>query len=72
MKRFAGGDAVRCCSAPGASGNMCGGPGNLCIHFVDSAPSGRYGTLTYIARAILTNLAEGRPDAETLECCCIQ
>ncbi|CAJ0579037.1 unnamed protein product, partial [Mesorhabditis spiculigera] len=38
---------VDCC----AGGKSCGGARNLCIHFLDSAPAGEYGTSHYIIRA---------------------
>lgn len=32
--------------------SSCGGAAGVCLHFYDSAPSGRYGTITYLSRAI--------------------
>lgn len=31
---------------------LCGGAAYICQHFYDSAPSGSYGTMSYIIRAI--------------------
>ncbi|XP_076312264.1 putative phosphorylase b kinase regulatory subunit alpha isoform X1 [Tachypleus tridentatus] len=53
------GDATLCCAA--SSGHKfapCGGAAGICQHFYDSAPSGCYGTMTYMIRAV----------ASTLEC----
>ncbi|CAF3039481.1 unnamed protein product [Rotaria socialis] len=44
-----GGDATKCC----ASGNPCGSAASICLHFYDSAPSGRFGTINYFLRALL-------------------
>ena len=51
------GDATQCC----AEGHdlqigQCGAPRNICEHFYDSAPSGRYGTMTYISQAVVSQL----------------
>jgi phosphorylase kinase alpha/beta subunit len=59
-QRAVSGDATLCCakSKDGskettATGNLlCGGAAYICQHLYDSAPSGSYGTMTYIARAI--------------------
>ena len=32
--------------------SRCGGAAGVCLHFYDSAPSGRYGTITYLSRAV--------------------
>jgi len=60
-----GGDATLCCikvsqekDSSEYEGLECGGAANVCQHFYDSAPSGSYGTMTYIVRAV----------AETLNC----
>ncbi|CAH0717291.1 unnamed protein product, partial [Brenthis ino] len=60
------GDATLCCAkagagaAGGAGGGalVCGGAGGVCQLLYDSAPSGRYGTMTYLARAVAALLAE--------------
>nr|XP_018905270.1 PREDICTED: probable phosphorylase b kinase regulatory subunit alpha isoform X2 [Bemisia tabaci] len=53
------GDATLCCAkTPGKreitpSGMLlCGGAAHICQHFYDSAPSGSYGTMTFIMRAV--------------------
>lgn len=59
-QRACSGDATLCCakSKDGskettATGSLlCGGAAYICQHLYDSAPSGSYGTMTYIARAI--------------------
>ncbi|XP_033335576.1 putative phosphorylase b kinase regulatory subunit alpha isoform X5 [Megalopta genalis] len=57
------GDATLCCAKPkdqretNAMGNLlCGGAAYVCQHFYDSAPSGSFGTMTYITRAIASSL----------------
>ncbi|XP_070508631.1 probable phosphorylase b kinase regulatory subunit alpha [Chironomus tepperi] len=59
-QRAVSGDATLCCakSKDGskettATGNLlCGGAAYICQHLYDSAPSGSFGTMTYIAKAI--------------------
>ena len=41
-----------CCLRKGA----CQGPLGICIHFYDSAPSGRYGTMSYFSHALVEKL----------------
>ncbi|CAL7948194.1 unnamed protein product [Xylocopa violacea] len=68
------GDATLCCAKPKeqrettALGNLlCGGAAYVCQHFYDSAPSGSYGTMTYITRAI-ASLLNCLPKDGDLEC----
>ncbi|XP_006613332.1 probable phosphorylase b kinase regulatory subunit alpha isoform X4 [Apis dorsata] len=68
------GDATLCCAKPKeqrettAMGNLlCGGAAYVCQHFYDSAPSGSFGTMTYITRAIAT-LLNCLPKDSDLEC----
>lgn len=56
-----GGDATTCCARdkkePGIGGGLtCGGAAYICIHFYDSAPSGKFGTMSYMIRAVCCNL----------------
>ncbi|XP_047479759.1 probable phosphorylase b kinase regulatory subunit alpha isoform X1 [Penaeus chinensis] len=56
-----GGDATTCCARdkkePGIGGSLtCGGAAYICIHFYDSAPSGKFGTMSYMIRAVCCNL----------------
>lgn len=37
-------------------GLLCGGAAHICQHFYDSAPSGCYGTMTYLVRAVAQTL----------------
>lgn len=37
---------------------LCGGAAYICQHFYDSAPSGSYGTMSYIIRAIASVLGD--------------
>ncbi|XP_045533875.1 probable phosphorylase b kinase regulatory subunit alpha isoform X5 [Papilio machaon] len=64
------GDATLCCAkADGAGGAVvCGGAAGVCQHFYDSAPSGSYGTMTYLARAVATLLADTMPHDSPIEC----
>jgi len=55
------GDATLCCEKVHKeltqSGSLlCGGAAYICQHFYDSAPSGSYGTMSYIIRAIASVL----------------
>ncbi|XP_070553680.1 phosphorylase b kinase regulatory subunit alpha, liver isoform-like isoform X9 [Ptychodera flava] len=55
------GDATLCCVRKDPhfakpSVLKCGGTAGICQHFYDSAPSGRYGTMTYIAKAVANTL----------------
>ncbi|KOC69336.1 putative phosphorylase b kinase regulatory subunit alpha [Habropoda laboriosa] len=68
------GDATLCCAKPKeqrettAMGNLlCGGAAYVCQHFYDSAPSGSFGTMTYITRAI-SSLLNCLPKDGDLEC----
>ncbi|PAA86171.1 hypothetical protein BOX15_Mlig031145g1, partial [Macrostomum lignano] len=47
-----GGDATSCCAGSHDKRLACGGANGVCAHFYDSAPSGRFGTLTYLFRAL--------------------
>ena len=56
------GPAVECCCEHIGS---CGGPAGICVHFYDSAPSGRYGTMSYIGLAVADQLrGVHKPDDE--------
>ncbi|XP_011341323.1 probable phosphorylase b kinase regulatory subunit alpha isoform X1 [Ooceraea biroi] len=68
------GDATLCCAKPKeqrettAMGTLlCGGAAYICQHFYDTAPSGSYGTMTYITRAIAVML-DCLPKEGDLEC----
>ncbi|XP_063909483.1 probable phosphorylase b kinase regulatory subunit alpha isoform X2 [Zophobas morio] len=57
------GDATLCCGKPKElretskmGGLLCGGAAYICQHFYDSAPSGCYGTMTYMSRAVAVTL----------------
>jgi len=50
------GDATQCCATsddprPGSALCRCGGAASVCVHFYDSAPSGTYGSMSYLVRA---------------------
>lgn len=63
-QRKVNGDAVLCCAKEvkdeaalaHTSGLLCGGVAYICQHFYDSAPSGSYGTMVYIAKAVASVL----------------
>ncbi|XP_076389192.1 putative phosphorylase b kinase regulatory subunit alpha isoform X2 [Megachile rotundata] len=68
------GDATLCCAKPKeqrettAMGTLlCGGAAYVCQHFYDSAPSGSFGTMTYITRAI-ASLLNCLPKDGDIEC----
>ncbi|XP_058064284.1 probable phosphorylase b kinase regulatory subunit alpha isoform X2 [Anopheles bellator] len=57
------GDAMLCCAknkdireTTTAGLLLCGGAAYICQHLYDSAPSGSYGTMTYMARAVASVL----------------
>lgn len=51
------GDATLCCASPPEERRIvCGGTANICQHFYDSAPSGCYGTMSYMTRAVALTL----------------
>ncbi|XP_066948048.1 probable phosphorylase b kinase regulatory subunit alpha isoform X12 [Macrobrachium rosenbergii] len=55
------GDATTCCARdkrePGIGGGLaCGGSAYICQHFYDSAPSGSFGTMSYMVRAVAITL----------------
>ncbi|GBP17036.1 Probable phosphorylase b kinase regulatory subunit alpha [Eumeta japonica] len=67
------GDATLCCAKPPEQRNsggalLCGGAAGICQHFYDSAPSGSYGTMTYLARAVAALLSDRIPNREEIEC----
>jgi phosphorylase kinase alpha/beta subunit len=51
-----GDSTLCCCSPPRKTKAECGGSAGVCIHFYDSAPSGRYGTMTYFSQAVAARL----------------
>ncbi|XP_008550075.1 probable phosphorylase b kinase regulatory subunit alpha isoform X2 [Microplitis demolitor] len=68
------GDATLCCAKPKDQREttpmgtlLCGGAAYICQHFYDSAPSGSFGTMTYITRAI-ASLLNCLPKDGDLEC----
>ncbi|XP_051160574.1 probable phosphorylase b kinase regulatory subunit alpha isoform X4 [Leptopilina boulardi] len=68
------GDATLCCAKPkdqreiNSTGMLlCGGAAYVCQHFYDSAPSGSFGTMTYITRAVASML-DCLPINHDLEC----
>ncbi|CAD0198922.1 unnamed protein product [Chrysodeixis includens] len=64
------GDATLCCAKEGNTTGalVCGGAAGVCQHLYDSAPSGSYGTMTYLARAVAALLAAVMPLDAPIEC----
>lgn len=68
------GDATLCCAKPKqqrettlSGGLLCGGAAYVCQHFYDSAPSGSYGTMTYLTRSMAC-LLDCLPREGDMEC----
>jgi len=68
------GDATLCCAKPkehremtSSGGLLCGGAAYICQHFYDSAPSGSYGTMTYVTRAV-ASLLDCLPHDGEMDC----
>jgi len=51
-----GGVTLPCSKPVKDSALVCGGAANICQHFYDSAPSGCYGTMTYLVRSVAQTL----------------
>lgn len=51
-QKLCNGDATLCCATDGVPKSQCNRVANLCQHFYDSAPSGCYGTMTYLIKAV--------------------
>lgn len=59
------GDVTLCCASK--DGERCGGVANICQTFYDLAPSGRFGTMSYLCKSAMDMLdfpvtAEGNLD----------
>lgn len=54
FQKQARGDAMSCCAKDRKE--PCGGVENICRFMYDSPPSGRFGTLTYMCRAIASTM----------------
>ncbi|KAJ8870756.1 hypothetical protein PR048_027055 [Dryococelus australis] len=68
------GDATLCCAKSRdqrettSSGSLlCGGAAYVCQHFYDSAPSGSYGTMSYVVRAVASQL-DLPPEHAEMDC----
>lgn len=46
------GDSTMCCARPPNEKISCGGAAGICRYFYDTAPSGRFGTMTYFSKAV--------------------
>ncbi|KAK8784966.1 hypothetical protein V5799_008668 [Amblyomma americanum] len=60
------GDATLCCAAGAKPAMPCQAAVGICQHFYDSAPSGCYGTMTYLLRAV--SLVVPEVNASLLDC----
>ena len=58
--------AARQCCAGNKTRSVCGS-GGICNYFYDSAPSGNYGTMTYLVRAVC-NVIGDIPTEGDIEC----
>lgn len=69
LQRKQNGDATLCCASNsiGEQVLICGGTANICQHFYDSAPSGTYGTMTYLIRAV-SNTLDCLPKETDVDC----
>ena len=47
-----------CCEVP----TSCEGYAGVCVYFYDSAPSGVYGTMSYLSRALVQKFGQLMPD----------
>lgn len=69
------GDATLCCAKPEHErelsatdgGLICGGAAYICQLFYDSAPSGSFGTMTYLMRGI-ASLLNVQPANDQVDC----
>ncbi|XP_065220249.1 probable phosphorylase b kinase regulatory subunit alpha isoform X3 [Planococcus citri] len=69
------GDATLCCAKPDherdlsspEGGLICGGAAYICQLFYDSAPSGSYGTMTYLIKGT-ASILNCLPDSEEIAC----
>lgn len=75
MKMEINGDATLCCAKPdherdlaASEGSLiCGGAAYICQLFYDSAPSGSFGTMTYLMRGI-ASLLNCQPASGEVDC----
>merc|ERR1712059_117279 len=60
------GDATLCCLKSPQQPEVCGGVRGVCGHFYDSAPSGTFGTMSYLVRAscLVIDTISGDGDVE--------
>ena len=59
------GDASLCCAVSQegvGAGGRCGGAAGVCVHLYDSAPSGTYGSMSYLVRATCSVLNTVPPE----------
>ena len=57
---------IPCCQSAIKAG-QCGGESGLCLHFYDSAPTGPYGTFSYLVRAVCNQL-NTIPESGDIDC----
>ena len=62
------GDVTLCCGQDRPTPLKCGGTAGICQNFYDMAPSGRYGTMAYIWKAVLTTLHIPTQENGNVEC----
>lgn len=69
------GDATLCCAKPeherdlssAEGGLICGGAAYICQLFYDSAPSGSFGTMTYLMRG-MASILNCSPNKDEVNC----
>ncbi|CAN8005577.1 unnamed protein product [Ixodes hexagonus] len=57
-QRRCGGNSTLCCCSGCPGGTWCRPTAGLCQHFYDSAPSGCFGTMTYLVRAVASSVQD--------------
>ena len=62
------GDVTLCCGQERPNPLKCGGMAGICQNFYDMAPSGRYGTMSYLCKAALTVLNLPTLENGNLDC----
>ena len=64
------GDVTLCCGVePRPSPLKCGGTAGVCQNFYDTAPSGRYGSMSYLCKATAQMLHFQTQEDGNMDCC---
>lgn len=65
------GDVTLCCGMPNTSRSIplkCNGTAGICQNFYDMAPSGRYGTMSYLCKSLAQSLEIPIAQDGSLDC----